>query len=276
MGFVCFSLVVVYEVIRLFVDLDDRAAALLIAVLTALGSLIAFVVAQRLIVKELKFSSPKISSPTRLVQISDVHIGSRRAEYLHRIVRRINALDPHHVVITGDLLDTSRVGRDELAALADLRGSVYCITGNHERYAGLDHVLPVLADLGVRVLRNEHIILDDIQLIGIDDAEHHEQVAQQLPHIDHDPDKYRVLLYHRPAGWQDAVEHGIELMLSGHTHNGQIIPFNLLVRQEFKWIKGLYQQDRSHLYVSTGTGTWGPVMRLGSVNEITCIDLLPG
>ena len=274
-GFIFFSLVIIYEVIRLFVSFDDHNAAIIITVLAILACIIAFIVAQRLIVKELRFNSAKINAPVRLVQISDVHIGSRRKEYLQRIVKRINDLDPDHVVITGDLLDTSRVGRDDLAALADLNGSVYGITGNHERYVGLDRVLPMLAELGVQMLHNDHVILEDVQLIGIDDAEHHEQVAQQLPTIKQHQDKYRILLYHRPAGWQEAIDHGIDLMLSGHTHNGQIIPFNFLVKQEFKLIKGLYQQDRSHLYVSTGTGTWGPILRLGSVNEITCIDLVP-
>ena len=95
-----------------------------------------------------------------------------------------------------------------------------------------------------------------------------------------------MLLYHRPLGWEAAVEHGVDLMLSGHTHNGQIFPFNLLVKRQFRRISGLYSSKDSgkdgaagrpnaHLYVSPGTGTWGPLMRLGSLNEITCIDVKP-
>ena len=119
------------------------------------------------------------------------------------------------------------------------------------------------------------MVLDDIQFVGIDDSDNPGHVADTLPSIAMDKSKYRILLYHRPLGWEDAREHGIELMLSGHTHNGQIFPFNLLVKTRFKKIHGLYQNGGSALYVSPGTGTWGPIMRLGSVNEITCINLRP-
>ena len=87
--------------------------------------------------------------------------------------------------------------------------------------------------------------------------------------------RFNILLYHRPSGWEDAISHGVDLMLSGHTHNGQIFPFNFLVKQQFARIKGHYQKDNAHLYVNCGTGTWGPLMRLGSLNEISCFDLLP-
>ncbi|MED5227799.1 MAG: metallophosphoesterase, partial [Pseudomonadota bacterium] len=127
---------------------------------------------------------------------------------------------------------------------------------------------------GVRVLRNNSVLADGLQLIGIDDADDVHQVGRELANITLDPQCFKVLLYHRPSGWDSAVKAGIDLTLSGHTHNGQIFPFNWLVKQQFKLITGLHRSGQCQLYVSPGTGTWGPVMRLGSRNEITCIDLV--
>ena len=112
-----------------------------------------------------------------------------------------------------------------------------------------------------------------MQLIGIDDAEPKSQVSKVLNTLQPDPEGYRVLLYHRPDGADDAARWGVDLMLCGHTHNGQIVPFNFLVRRIFPRIKGLYEIDDMRLYVSPGTGTWGPILRLGSRCEISIITL---
>jgi predicted MPP superfamily phosphohydrolase len=275
-GFIFFSVCVVYELVRLFVSVDDRQAAGWLVLFAGVVSLFAFLIAGRLHHNHMEIRSEKLGRNYRIVQISDIHIGSRSAEFLHRIVRRINGLQPDYVMITGDLLDTSRVGRQELAALGDIIATAYFIVGNHERYVGLEHVIPIVEELGLQVLRNNDSIVEDFQFIGIDDDDDPQQVARILPSIAIHPAKFRILLYHRPLGWPSAVEAGIELMLSGHTHNGQIVPFNWLVKRQFKLIQGLFREGESHLYVSPGTGTWGPVMRLGSKNEITCIDLLAG
>jgi len=226
-------------------------------------------------VKHLAFHSDKITRAHRIVQISDVHIGSRRGGYLERIVGRINRLQPDTVVITGDLIDSSSVGHDDLKHLRQLRARTLFTVGNHERYADLDKALNLLHRLGVQALRQHRVMAGEIQIIGIDDADQPHQVADHLPGIDRHQGRYTVLLYHRPQGWETALEHGIDLMLCGHTHNGQIFPFNWVVKHQFRRISGLYSEGDAHLYVSPGTGTWGPLMRLGSLNEITCIDLRP-
>ena len=223
--------------------------------------------------KELRFSHPRFTRNTRLVQISDVHIGSRSAGFLERVVKTINDKNPDFVLITGDFLDAKRVGPRDIAALKTLKAPIYFSIGNHERYAGLEWVIPMLEDAGCVLLRTEAVSFEELQLIGIDDAEDQHQVKNELAKIDLKPECFKVLMYHRPLGWEAAVDSGIDLMLCGHTHNGQIFPFNWLVRQQFQKIRGLHIRDNCHLYVSPGTGTWGPAMRLGSRNEITCIDL---
>ena len=133
--------------------------------------------------------------------------------------------------------------------------------------------MDLLRTTKVRPLRNEAVDFARIQIIGIDDSGRRFQVADQLKRIEFDDSKYCVLMYHRPTGFEAAVEQGVDLMLTGHTHNGQIAPFNLIVRLAFRHISGLYRHEGSYLYVTTGTGTWGPRMRLGSSNEIVLLKL---
>lgn len=274
-SFILCVLTLLYEVVRLIVPLPDHTAVHWI-VSIGTGVVVSAILLSHVVgVKHLKFHSAKVTARCRIVQISDVHIGSRQGRYLARIVRRINQLEPHAVVITGDLLDSAAVGYDDLKSLKQLRARTLFSTGNHERYADLDTALGLLARLGVEVLRQQQVMVGEIQILGIDDADERTQVGEQLPLIAKRNDRYTILLYHRPLGWEAALAHGIDLMLCGHTHNGQVFPFNLLVKQQFKRIHGLYSQGAKHLYVSPGTGTWGPLMRLGSLNEITCIDIHP-
>jgi hypothetical protein len=115
-----------------------------------------------------------------------------------------------------------------------------------------------------------------LQVVGVDYPEKEGQKDNPvLKDIRIDSTKPSVLLYHTPAGLDDAVEAGIDLQLSGHTHNGQIFPFNYLAKLFYPKIKGLYRIKNMSLYVSPGTGTWGPPMRLGSNNEITLLNLVP-
>lgn len=280
-GFILGSLCVVYELVRLVLPVADQTASLWILCFAFLLCLFSIGIANRFVHRKVEIESHKLEREYHLVQISDVHIGSRSAQFLAHLVKRLNLLEPHAVLITGDLVDTSRVGQTELQALAEIKAPTLFSVGNHDRYVGLDRLVPVLETLGVRVLRNTcaNIGTTDLQFIAIDDAESVSHVQQTLPHIESDPDRFRVLLYHRPTGFETVVDAGIELMLSGHTHHGQIFPFGWLVKQQFRRYKGLHKLAGDHgdsiLYVSPGTGTWGPVMRLGTHNEITSIVLKP-
>lgn len=211
----------------------------------------------------------------RIVQLSDVHLGSVSQRHLERLVNHTNALYPDVVVITGDLLDAEcRLGPETLEPLNRLAAPVYWVSGNHERYIGLARVMDLLKQTPVKPLRNEVSEIKGVQFIGIDDSEDHTRVRQVLPEMVFDPQAYNVLLYHRPEGFDAAANAGIDLMLSGHTHNGQIWPFNRLVDTRFKFVRDLHHIDKMALFVSTGSGTWGPPMRLGSRNQITLIQLI--
>lgn len=224
---------------------------------------------------QLRLNNRSGNSPLRLVQISDVHIGSRSKAFMQRVVDLCNSHRPDLVVITGDLLDASSVTADDLQPLAGLQSPAWMCLGNHERYVDLQAAIAAVEQQGVKILRNQTELYKSLCIIGIDDADHAGQVGHELAEIDRPDDTYNILLYHRPSGWDEAVNGGIDLMLSGHTHGGQIWPFGVLVKRQFPRMLGLFSSGDQHLYVSAGTGTWGPTLRLGTRSEITVIDLVP-
>jgi len=257
-----------------FIPMDT--AALSVIGISLLCGIVGLVVAMNPIIKKIKFSSPKLNSPVRFVQITDMHIGSRSKSFLESVIYKINQLEPDFVCITGDLIDASGIQVSELKSLKSIIGPIYFCTGNHEKYEDLDEILERLSSLGINVLRNDTCYFrGDLQVIGVDDMDDALQVKNQLQHIDVDRSAFALLLYHRPRGLADAAEAGVDLMLSGHTHAGQIMPFNLVVGRVFDMVKGMYEQGDTRLYVSQGTGTWGPVMRFGTQSEITLFELSP-
>ena len=210
----------------------------------------------------------------KLVQLSDIHFGSVTQGHLRRLIEMTNALHPDGVLFTGDLVDSPcSLTPEALAPLNDLTAPAWWVTGNHERYLGVSNVMDALKTTSIQPLRNEAAAFSGIQLIGIDDSENHTQIEEVLPKLTFDPAAYTILLYHRPDGLDAAAKAGVDLMLTGHTHNGQIWPFNRVVKNRFKYIKGLHQIENMALFISTGSGTWGPPMRLGSRNQITLLHL---
>jgi predicted MPP superfamily phosphohydrolase len=224
-----------------------------------------------------------------IVQLTDVHVGPTIGRpFIEEIVARTNATNPDVIAITGDLVDGSVEDlRDHVAPLAALRAryGVYFVTGNHEYYSGAPAWCDELTRLGIRVLRNERVSIGDdeasFDLAGIDDAQ-----SQQFGE-GHGPDLARavegrdvtrelVLLAHQPRAVFEAVTHGVGLQLSGHTHGGQIWPWNYFVRLQQPVVAGLARFSETQVYVSSGTGYWGPPMRLAAPAEITRVTLRTG
>jgi len=275
--FMAFGIVAAWEIANLLFALPAQASGWSLGAVVGTLAVYGCINAHRLTVRDVHVptaaGAPQSARGTRFIQISDVHVGSRSGRFLRRVVERINRLEADHVLITGDLIDFANIPEQELASLGTLKLPTYFIIGNHERYVDVDAICERLTNLGVRVLRNESLEFGPFQLVGIDDAEPKTQVGRMLPYLPALPDRYRILLYHRPDGARDAAEWGAHLMLCGHTHNGQIVPFNYIVRRVFPRICGLYRIDDLHLYVSQGTGTWGPILRIGSHCEIGIIHL---
>ena len=224
---------------------------------------------------KISINSSKLKSAYRLMHLSDIHAGSRRSAFVDKVVTQAIAQNPDVVFITGDLLDSSAVDTSYLQPLARFSCPVYLCLGNHERYVNLQAAIDAISANNVQILRSESATHGELEIIGIDDAENPQQVDRELASITRSSHRFQVLLYHRPHGFEHAAENGIDLMLSGHTHGGQVWPFGILVKRQFPLIKGKYMHNGSTLYVSQGTGTWGPIMRLGTFSEMTLIELTP-
>ena len=273
---VLLMLLLVFEVLVLASDMPVTTAAWWVVLATFAAGVVGSLVAMTPMVKTIQLTSPRLDQPIRFIQITDVHIGSRSKAFLDKVIARVNREKPDFLCITGDFIDATGVPESDLIALKSVVGPIYFCLGNHEKYEDLEAIIERLENLGVHVLRNEALMhRKDIQVIGIDDMEDPLQVAKQLKHIELVPDAFKLLLYHRPRGLEAASDSNIELVLSGHTHNGQIFPFNLMVGRVFNRIKGMYQIGAARQYVSQGTGTWGPVMRIGTLSEITQFEIQP-
>ncbi len=232
---------------------------------------------------------PKSLDGLKIVQITDLHIGPiTDGGWLGQIVAKVNALKPDVIVVTGDLVDGSIEKLGHL--VAPIKGltaplGVYFITGNHEYYHGVEPWCAHIAGLGLRVLRNERVSIaagaqrGSFDLAGVDDWSSRRFPGQghDLPKAlaGRDPDKALVLLAHQPAAIDEAAAHGVDLQLSGHTHGGQIWPFNYAVQLQQPYLEGFHRHrdTATQIYVSSGTGFWGPPMRLGTSAEITDITL---
>jgi predicted MPP superfamily phosphohydrolase len=222
-----------------------------------------------------------------LVQLTDLHVGPTIGHQdIADIVERTNALLPDIVVITGDLVDGSVAElRNSVAPLANLRAKhgVFFVTGNHEYFSGATAWVEEISRLGIRVLRNERVTIasagGELDLAGVDDRS-----AARYPREGHgedldkalggrDPKRPLILLAHQPRTVIDAARFGVDLQLSGHTHGGQIWPFGALVRLQQRFLAGLGRHGNTLIYVSRGTGYWGPPMRLFAPAEISQIVL---
>mgnify|MGYP003874449055 CR=1 FL=1 len=271
-------LLLIYEIVRIFFDIDSKLAGYGIIGIVMLISLVALMNGMVLNTRHIGLEIAGLEKETRIVQLSDVHVGTlRNSAFLSRVVDAVNREEPDMILITGDLVDGSAplwdLGLDELKRL---EAKTYFSVGNHERYEGLDKVLPIIEAQNITILRNRMEIYKGIQLIGIDDpSDEFKKANALLAEIDFDRAKPSILMFHRPIGYKEAAERGISLQLSGHTHSGQIFPFILGTRLAFKYTSGLHRFNETFMYVSPGTGTWGPPMRLGSRNEITVFTLKP-
>lgn len=221
-----------------------------------------------------------------IAHLSDLHLDPVQAgRWLAKVVERTNALHPDLVAITGDLVDGSAAAyaRD----VEPLRGlnapdGVYFVTGNHEYFHDLHGWLALLPSLGIRVLRNEHVVVgrdgEEFDLAGVDDHQGAALGPSHGPDVERalegrDPERPVVLLAHQPRIIGEAERHRVGLVLSGHTHGGQIWPFTYLVYLQQPYVRGLWRRGDTQIYVSCGTGFWGPPMRLGTTAEIALITL---
>ncbi|MGD9384051.1 MAG: metallophosphoesterase [Desulfobacterales bacterium] len=219
----------------------------------------------------------------RVVQISDVHLGLIVGKSrLKRILRQVEDARPDILVSTGDLVDGQM---DDLEALTDMFQNIptkygkFAITGNHEFYAGIDRALAFTQKAGFTMLRGEGITVSNlINIVGVDDPARkrygpdltvsEKALLEKMPR-----EKFTLFLKHQPVISSESLGM-FDLQLSGHTHKGQIFPFNLVTKLYYRMHTGLTKVNgNALLYVSRGSGTWGPPVRFLSPPEVTVIDI---
>ena len=223
-----------------------------------------------------------------IAQITDIHVGPTiKGPYVENIVSVVNRLNADMVAVTGDLVDGSVAELAQhvspLGKLSSRHGTFF-VTGNHEYYSGAHQWIVELRRLGLRVLLNEHVVLrhDAAALVvaGVTDVTAHHFDLTHLSNpqgaINNAPDHalVRVLLAHQPRSAMDAANAGFHLQLSGHTHGGQFWPWNFFVPLQQPFTAGLHRLKDLWVYVSRGTGYWGPPKRFGAPSEITCLRLV--
>ncbi len=223
---------------------------------------------------------PASMDGTRLAVVSDIHLGPLTGvRHTERIVAAINSVDADIVCVVGDLVDGSvaELGRfaEPLRGIQSRRGA-YFVTGNHEYYSGYQEWVDEVARLGMRPLRNERIELDGLDLAGVNDlngADQGDAPDFERALGDRDPARPVVLMAHQPLAAKDAAPYGVDLQLSGHTHGGQMAPFNLLVPLQQPVTSGFGEVDGVPVYVTNGAGFWGPPVRVGAPPQVSVIEL---
>jgi predicted MPP superfamily phosphohydrolase len=213
-----------------------------------------------------------------LALLTDLHLGHIAGPgFLGRIISRLRSLQPDAVLISGDMFDGTTVKLDHLVApwrnYSAPRGIFY-VTGNHDEFAERSIYLDAVQRTGVRVLNNEKVVVDGLQIIGMHDAEAGDaaELRGLLRRAGLDPRQPSILLAHRPGNLAVAEEEGVSLQLSGHTHRGQLWPWTLLVSRIYgPFAYGLYRWKQLQVYTSSGVSTWGPPLRVGTKSEIVLI-----
>ena len=222
----------------------------------------------------------------KILQISDLHIGGTiRGDYVRNVVNLSNTVDADLVAFTGDFADgTVSDLKDDSQLLTGIKSKdgIYFITGNHEYYHDLSNWLPFYKSLGFHVLRNSHEVItkgsDKLVIAGVNDLQTRgmgppeeidvAKAAEGMPQ-----DAVKILLMHQPKLYKDAAQAGFDLQLSGHTHGGQFFPWTLVVPFFHHFFKGLGSYENLQVYVSVGTGYWGPALRTFVPTEITVLTL---
>ena len=253
--------------------------------IAVLASLYGLANASRLRVRRITVNLPNLPAAwagREVVLVTDLHLGSvRGARFTRRVVARIQSLQPRAVFISGDMFDGPEIYPDALVAPwknLSVPAGIYFVTGNHEEFGDRTNLIAAVQRTGIRVLHNEKVDVDGLQIMGVHDGEagDPEPFRALLRSAELDANRASILLAHQPANLGLAEAAGVSLQLSGHTHGGQIFPWTLVAaRVHRRFTYGLNRLGKLLVYTSSGAGTWGVPMRVGTRSEIVLIRLEP-
>lgn len=233
-----------------------------------------------ILINHITLSSPKVSETYQLLHISDVQLGSVSPAHVEKIGHAMqDAIDTYNIDLilnTGDQVDSASYTSAQLAPIAYTSPPTFFSLGNHEFYHDEQRILDILQAQQQIILRGQNARYKELNIIGIDDTRDPQVVTSQLQQQQLiQTEQFNILMFHRPIGVVEAKQHGIDLMLSGHTHGGQIFPITLMVKWLNDYPQGLTLLDNFALYTTDGAGLWGPNLRLGTRNEIAVITIQP-
>lgn len=265
------------------ISLDSRIIGGIFFGLAVVVSIYGIFNAKNIRVSEISVKLPNISEywkEKKVLWVSDIHLGPIGDEiFAKKLVNKINNLKPSAIFIGGDLFDGETPGLEKLSspfAGISAPDGVYFITGNHEEFFdGPDRYLDIMKDTDIKILDNKMVNLKGLQIIGVDykDSENKDKFKEILEELDIKKDLPSILLKHSPSLLDVSKEGGISMQISGHTHVGQIFPMSLLTSFVYKgYDYGFKDFNGMKIYTSSGAGTWGPPMRVGSVSEIVLIN----
>ena len=261
---------------------DRRELVIVFFAIALLASLYGIVNAAWTRVRRVSVTLPNLPASWRgrvAALVTDTHLGHVRGfRFMRRIVTTLTRLRPDIVFIAGDMYDGTVARVRELAQpwarLAAPMGAFF-VLGNHEQFSDSAKYLDAVEHSGVRVLNNEKVTVDGLQIVGVhySDSTNDDHFRSVLRHVDVDRDRASILLTHAPDRLKIAEEEGFSLQLSGHTHGGQFFPFTWITSRMYgKFVYGLQRLGNLIVYVSYGAGTWGPPLRLGTTPEIVLIQ----
>ena len=289
-------LLIVFEIVNAIAPSISTGKNALVTVIVLLALLAIVIVPQMvcafiLTKKEIALESDKVKQPLRIAHISDVHIGSRGPKWLRKVCAQIQDEKPDMLLISGDLYDLKYIPQDSLAPLNELAASlpVFYSMGNHELATGDENVERLLATIrNVVVLRDQGALFphgeDQIAICGVEDKNKLQELKDAAASVVSQSSfftdsAYRVLIHHEPFGLEEMSEspYNFDLYVSGHTHGGQLFPLIVFIKAFFRTFIDLYvsQNKKTALYVSPGTGTWGPTLRIAQTNRVAYLTVAP-
>jgi predicted MPP superfamily phosphohydrolase len=229
-----------------------------------------------------------ISEPITIAHVPDLHLGAARGEaFLSKLLTSIQTFNPKVIIYNGDIVDSNiALKRETFRPFESVTIPQYFTTGNHEYYVATESELKLLEVSGVKRLKNETVVIGGVNFIGLEymnadraTSDNHRVndffMDEELPKVPRDKSLPTVLIHHSPVGLSYAVADGVDVMITGHTHGGQVFPGTIMIPLWFPKYKGRYSIDNMTLLVSQGAGTFGPPLRLGTFPEIQIIKLIP-
>ena len=269
-GFISFNITTLSLIFSFFITSYYSQIGYISIFLIIFVTIYSYINGRKVKLKFIRLNLDLIKTKYKVIFISDLHLGTNSIQHLNKIFNLITKVKYDFLLIGGDLIDSSEFKISDLEIFKNFKKPIFFCTGNHDYYIKESkEKLDQLSNYNINYLNNCSKLIKHFNIIGIND---NQSIGEQKKIVKKyfNKDKFNIFLTHKPSLFKILDFPG--LMLSGHTHNGQIFPFNFIVKIKFQHIYGLFKKTNTDLYVSSGSGCWGPRMRLGSDNEIVVLE----